>query len=142
MSQIANAWHHSVSSARKWGGRPEDYLAIHQWFDESKEHLADFRHRALRHHTQGIFECERQFGPTIEISAGIQHTPETCPGRPCGDGCDHFQPKKIPTRWVGEQHVKEDLGRIPTVADWFMLITPERWMNNSRKLSLEQEGDP
>ena len=114
---MANAWHHSVSSAKKWGGEPEDYHAIHHWFDESKEHLADFRHRALRHHTQGIFECERQFGPTITLKTG----------------------KKIPTRWVGEQHVKEDLGRIPTVADWFMLITPERWMNNARKLSLEQE---
>lgn len=22
-------------------------------------------------------------------SAWIQHTPETCPGRPCGDCCDH-----------------------------------------------------
>jgi hypothetical protein len=26
-----------------WGAnKPEDYLAIHDWFDESKAHLADF----------------------------------------------------------------------------------------------------
>ena len=114
---MANPYHHAVSSARKWGGKPDDYLPIHQWFDESKEHLADFRHRALRHHTQDIFECERKFGPTITIEGG----------------------KKIPTRWVGEQHVREDLGCIPTVADWLLCITPEHWMNRARKLSLELE---
>src|SRR3954462_15997474 len=28
--------HHAVSSARKHGGEPEDYLAVHEWFDASK----------------------------------------------------------------------------------------------------------
>jgi len=27
-----------------------------------------------------------------------------------------------------EQHVKEDLGRIPTAADWLSQIQPQRWM--------------
>ncbi|CAM5556809.1 hypothetical protein FALB51S_00125 [Frigidibacter albus] len=30
----------------------------------------------------------------------------------------------IPTRWVGEQHVKEDLGFIPSFADWVKAIHP------------------
>lgn len=30
---MAHPFHHALSSARKWGGRPEDYLAIHNWFD-------------------------------------------------------------------------------------------------------------
>jgi hypothetical protein len=47
---MAHPWHHAVSSARKYGGRPEDYLEIHGWFDASKSQFADFRHRALRHH--------------------------------------------------------------------------------------------
>ena len=34
----------------------------------------------------------------------------------------------IPVRFVGEQHVLEDLGRIPTVADWLGRIQPERRM--------------
>lgn len=114
---------------------------MHAWFDQSKEHLADFRHRALRHHSQGIFECERVFGPTITISAGTQHVAETCPGSPCGSECDHFEAKQIPTRWIGEQHVQEDLGRIPTLADWLMAIAPEPWMNNSRRLSSELEKE-
>jgi hypothetical protein len=113
---LANPYHHALSSAKRWGGSPSEYLAIHQWFDGSKAHLADFRHRALRHHTQGIFECEERFGPTLLLSTG----------------------KKIPTRWIGEQHVQEDLGCIPTLADWLLKIKPEPWMvHNARKLSIE-----
>jgi hypothetical protein len=29
---------------------------------------------------------------------------------------------------VGEQHVREDLGAIPSFADWARLITPQAWM--------------
>ena len=54
---MAHPYHHAVRSARLFGGVPEDYLAIHDWFDESKAHLADVRHRALRHHSEGIFLC-------------------------------------------------------------------------------------
>lgn len=114
---MANPYHHAVSSARQWGGEPDDYLAIHQWFDESKAFLPDFRHRALRHHAEGIFLMEQVFGPTLTTSAG----------------------RVVPTRWVGEQHVREDLGRIPTASDWLRCIRPEPWMNRSRPLSRELE---
>jgi phage terminase large subunit-like protein len=67
---MANPYHHSVSSSKKWGGTPEDYQKIHDWFDESKMMMADFRHRALRHHAEGIFMCERIFGHTIILSNG------------------------------------------------------------------------
>jgi hypothetical protein len=50
---MAHSYHHAVSSARKWGGAPDDYQSIHDWFDSSKVILADFRHRALRHHAEG-----------------------------------------------------------------------------------------
>lgn len=135
---MANPWHHAVSSVKKWGGEPEDYLLVHSWFDASKEQLADFRHRALRHHTQGIFECERVFGPTIELSickscgkGRLSHL--------AGQACPDFSAKQIPTRWVGEQHVQEDLGCIPNIADWFLRIEPEPWMNRARRLSAELE---
>ena len=106
---MSHPYHHACSSARKHGGTPEDYLALHDWFDASKEHLANFRHRALRHHTQGIFEAERVFGPTIKNSEG----------------------KEIPTRILGEQHVREDCGRIPTLWDWLSKIPGESWMINN-----------
>src|ERR1700733_8159377 len=103
---MAHPYHHAVSSARKWGGNPAEYLAIHEWFDESKAFLASWRHRALRHHAEGIFLCEKVFGATITISTG----------------------RTIPVRWVGEQHVTEDLGRIPAAADWLRAIMHEPWM--------------
>jgi hypothetical protein len=34
----------------------------------------------------------------------------------------------VPVRLVGEQHVREDLGSIPSFADWARLITPQTWM--------------
>ena len=87
--------------------------------------MGDFRHRALRHHAQGIFEAERVFGHTLTI--------ETATG-----------PRNIPVRWVAEQHVVEDCGRIPTMEEWFRCIKPERWMNRPVKLArqLEQEEVP
>lgn len=101
-----NPYHHALSSVKKHGGKPTDYLAIHQWFDESKSYFADFRHRALRHHSEGIFLMESIFGVTVLNSDG----------------------KMIPTRFIGEQHVKEDCGFIPTVQDWLKEIRPVKWM--------------
>ncbi len=53
---MAHPLKHAQSSAKKFGGQAEDYLAVHKWFDESKAFFADFRHRALRHHASGISE--------------------------------------------------------------------------------------
>lgn len=107
---MAHPFKHAESSARKFGGKAEDYLAIHNWFDESKAFLPDFRHRALRHHAEGIFLAERVFGIAIVNSVG----------------------NKVPVRYVGEQHVKEDLGCIPTVQDWLSEIKPQPWMYGHR----------
>lgn len=104
--------YHAVSSARLFGGKAEDYLPIHHWFDATKESFADFRHRALRHHAEGIFECERVFGITILNSDG----------------------KPVPVRMIGEQHVQEDCGRIPTIADWLSRIQPEAWMARATRI--------
>jgi hypothetical protein len=52
---MAHPYHHCLSSIRKWGGEIADYLPLHSWFDQSKSIAADFRHRALRHHAEGIF---------------------------------------------------------------------------------------
>jgi len=38
----------------------------------------------------------------------------------------------VPVRYLGEQHVKEDLGRIPTAQDWLSEIRPQRWMYGQR----------
>lgn len=113
-------YHHAVSSSRKFGGEPEDYLDIHHWFDATKEHFADFRHRALRHHSQGIFECERIFGVTMVNSKG----------------------QVIPVRSIGEQHVMEDLGKIPSVKDYLKCIQVEPWMHRSPRQTGADEPTP
>src|SRR3954447_19825353 len=111
---------HAVSSARRWGGRPEDYQAIHDWFDASKGHVPDLRHRALRHHAEGVFLCEQVFGMTITTSAG----------------------RAVPVRQVGEQHVLEDLGRIPTAYDWWSNLAVQPWMLRSGTRSRDLEATP
>ena len=108
-------YHHALSSVQRWGGKVEDYQPIHDWFDESKAFVADFRHRALRHHAEGIFLCERIFGTTLTNADG----------------------KVVPVRWVGEQHVKEDLGRIPSVQDWLQNLMPQPWMCRTGQLGAE-----
>lgn len=67
----------------------------------------------IRHHSQGIFECERTFGHTITNSLE----------------------RVIPVKWIGEQHVQEDLGFIPSLSDWFIQTQPKEWMNKPQKLS-------
>jgi hypothetical protein len=114
---MVHPYHHSLSSVKKWGGAACDYLAIHNWFDASKQITADFRHRALRHHAEGIFMAETIFGPTITLASR----------------------RVIPTRWVGEQHVIEDLGFIPSFADSVRCIRPEPWMSRTRRISCELE---
>jgi len=76
--------------------------------------MADFRHRALRHHSEGIYMLESIFGATLTILTG----------------------RIVPVRFIGEQHVLEDLGRIPTVADWLGKIQPESWMLGKGRQSL------
>ena len=76
---MAHPYHHALSSVKKWGGTVDDFIAVHTWFDQSKEISADFRHRALRHHAEGIFMAETIFGSTLTLSTG----------------------RIIPTRWVG-----------------------------------------
>lgn len=93
---MAHATAHARSSAAKWGGEPEEYLDIHQWFDETKAWFPGPAHRALRHHTMGIFEADKLFGEELVLSTG----------------------KRVPVQYIGIQHVQEDLGWVPTPQDW------------------------
>ena len=103
---MANCYYHSLSSVKKWGGKQEDYQPIHDWFDQSKKIVAHFTHRALRHHAEGCYAAEREFGTTITNSDG----------------------KKVPVRLIAERHIKEDLGWIPSFQDWIVHIKAQDWM--------------
>lgn len=102
---------HAKSSARRYGGVPEDYMPIHNLMDSSKAAMADQRHRALTHNSWFIgFVVEKVFGSTITNSDG----------------------KVVSVRDVAEQHVLEDYGGrfIPTVQDYFEEMELLPWMNN------------
>jgi len=115
---MSHPYHHALSSAKTYGGKWEDYIKIHDWFDETKAHYPDMRHRALRHHAEGIFWCEQIFGTVITNSDG----------------------KNVPVRFIGEQHIKEDIGFIPTIKQYLDNMSTEGWMfkpGEGRKLLKE-----
>ena len=97
---------HADSSARVFGGVAEDYIEIHNWFDETKVAYGDFRHRAIRHHAFGIAECVKLFGDFLINSDGT----------------------KVAVRYIAEQHVIEDCGRIPSMNEWLETMQPKGWM--------------
>ena len=75
---------------------------------QRKKLFCDFRHRALRHHSRGVFEAERVFGLKIRNADG----------------------REVPVRYIAEQHIKEDcVVIVPSVADWLSRIRPECWMS-------------
>jgi hypothetical protein len=113
---MADAFHHAASSARKFGGQWDDYIALHAWFDETKAFMPDFRHRALRHHAEGIALAIRIFGHALIRADG----------------------SAVPTRLIAEQHVHEDCGFVPTAQQWLENLHCQPWMlRGARRLSDE-----
>lgn len=104
---------HAESSAKKGGGTADDYIHIHDWFDETKQYTGDYTHRAMRHHSAGIQWCIDVFGHVVENGSGRQ----------------------VPVKLIAEQHVMEDCGFIPTVQDWLAPIKnkPVDWMLKVQK---------
>lgn len=103
---------HAQSSARRFGGVPEDYLPLHQLMDSSKGTIADCRHRALTHNAWFIGPegpLERIFGVEITNSVG----------------------RKVSVRTLGEQHILEDFGGryIPAASDYLTQIELAEWMD-------------
>jgi hypothetical protein len=101
---------HARNSVKKWGGTIEDYLPIHNFIDSSKAHIADVRHRALLHSSFGIFMAEQVFGVYFTNSAGTT----------------------VQVRDVAEEHVLEDLGRIPSVQDYMNHMAIAEWFGGPR----------
>ena len=106
---MAKPWIHAVSSAKKYGGKPEDYIEIHNLMDSSKGSIADSRHRTLTHNAWFVGTIlEKIFGVTLENSDGM----------------------KVSVRDIGEQHVLEDyrMRFIPTAQDYLQEMDVKEWM--------------
>ena len=114
-----NSWHHAVSAARKWGGTPDDYIAIEEFIDSSKQVIGDVRHRSIYHHTTGVWLCQQVFGRTITVAKKNGHGTVD-----------------IPVRLIAERHVIEDLGWLPSPADYITGMPIKPWMSGSQRKDL------
>lgn len=137
---------HSRSSAKRFGGKPEDYDSIHNWMDSSKAFIPDNRHRCIFHSSAGIFYVEKIFGIHFD---GIQRIKEKYnlpdsfeddmiqfinESREHGTCIKNSEGKKVSVRDVAEQHILEDYGMrfIPTAQDYIENMEFQDWMNNGR----------
>ena len=111
---------HGKISVSKWGGKTEDYQAIHDWLDAPKKSFPDMRHRAILHNSFGIYLCEERFGINITNSDG----------------------KLVSVRDIAEQHVIDDMGRIPTLQDYLEGMPFYDWLGGPpRKTRKIKVGD-
>ncbi len=108
---MSNPLVHAERAAKKWGGVADDYLAIHQWFDATKGHCPDVRHRLVLHNSFGILLAEQVFGAAITNSSG----------------------RRVFVRDIGTQHVLEDLSFIPTLAQCLADVRCAPWMVGARR---------
>lgn len=88
---------HAKVSVKKWAGVVEDYLPIHNFFDQTKGYIPDSRHRMILHNSFGIMLCEQLFGVYIVNASG----------------------RDVSVRDIAERHVIDDLGHIPTLCEVF-----------------------
>jgi RNA-binding protein YlmH len=102
---------HSKSSVKRWGGKVEDYLPIHNFLDISKSAHPDMRHRALLHNSLGCYIAEQMFGDYIINSDRAV----------------------VSVRDIAEEHILEDLGRIPTVSDYLDGMPMYDWLGGPKR---------
>jgi ribosomal protein S19 len=109
---VAKAHIHAASSARRYGGKADDYVALHRFLDDSKTAFCDNRHRALTHNSWFIATIiPLVFGHTAVNSDGKTYSPVD----------------------VAEWHVAEDYGGfIPSAADFLSEMELKDWMQNGR----------
>ena len=111
---MANPLIHSNSSVKRWGGKVEDYLAIHDLLDSPKVAMNNNTSRMLTHNTWFIYKIiPLLFGYNITNSDG----------------------KSVDTVDIAMLHVAEDFRMkfIPTPQDYLKHMNLQAWMNNGVK---------
>ena len=108
---MANPIIHSKSSAKRFGGKFEDYLEIHEKMDCSKAYVPDNRHRVLTH---TMFWVKEVMIPIF------------------GSFIINSDKKEVSVKDICEQHILEDFGMkfIPTPQDYIQEMEFKTWMQN------------
>ena len=108
---MANPLIHSKSSVKRWGGKVEDYLPIHEIIDSPKAAMNNNSSRMLTHNTWFCYHIiPKIFGYNIVNSDG----------------------KSVDTVDVAMLHVAEDFRMkfVPTAQDYLRHVQIQPWMNN------------
>ena len=111
---MANPLIHSRSSVKRWGGKVEDYIAIHELIDSPKAAMNNNTSRALTHNTWFCYTIiPKVFGYNITNSEG----------------------RSVDTVDIAMLHVAEDFRMrfVPTPQDYLKHMKVEAWMNNGVK---------
>jgi len=96
---------HARITAHRYGGKWQDWIAIHDWIDRSKAIFPSMQHRMLLHSDFGEWLVVRIHGEAIGSKDGTV----------------------IPTRDLFRDHQVEDLGRVVTLAEWLHEINADYW---------------
>jgi hypothetical protein len=118
---MANPLIHSKSSVKRWGGKVEDYLPIHEFIDSPKACMNNNTARLLTHNTWfAYFVIPKCFGYNINNSNG----------------------KSVDTIDIAMLHIAEDFRMkfVPTPQDYLKHLQVQPWMNNGVKELDNEEG--
>jgi hypothetical protein len=118
---MANPLIHSKSSVKRWGGKVEDYLAIHELIDSPKVTMNNNSSRCLTHNTWFAYHIiPKIFGYNIINSNG----------------------KSVDTIDIAMLHIAEDFRMkfVPTAQDYLKHLQVQAWMNNGVKDLESEEG--
>lgn len=111
---MANPHIHSRSSVKRWGGKVEDYIAIHELIDSPKATMNNNTSRFLTHNTWFAYTIiPKVFGYNIVNSEG----------------------RSVDTVDIAMLHILEDFRMrfVPTPQDYLKNMKVEAWMCNGVK---------
>ena len=111
---MANPMIHSISSVKRWGGKVEDYIGIHELLDSPKATMNNQSSRCLTHNTWFAFTIiPKIFGYNILNSDG----------------------KSINSVDIALLHIAEDFRMkfVPTPQDYLKHLQVQPWMCNGVK---------
>lgn len=111
---MANPLIHSQSSVKRWGGKVEDYLPIHELIDSPKATMNNNSARCLTHNTWFAYTIiPKVFGYHITNSDG----------------------KRVDCTDIAMLHIAEDFRMkfIPTAQDYLRHMDVQPWFNNGIK---------
>jgi hypothetical protein len=103
-----------VAAAARWGGKPEDFAAICDYYRLSEKASDHPLAPAVSRNAFSIFFSEMAFGPmiTVDTSRGSA--------------------KYVPVRDIGECLTLAAFGFIPTLGDVFKTMSRKDWMTGAR----------